>query len=64
VETNITIFKLTKPGLTPAAFAEQLEPHGVRMIPFGPDLIRAVTHLDVDRAGVHKALKAVEEVMA
>ena len=32
---------------------------GVRMVPFGPRTIRAVTHLDVDDAAIERAGAAV-----
>ncbi|MGH3840314.1 MAG: threonine aldolase family protein [Pseudonocardiaceae bacterium] len=56
VETNIVVFGLADaPG-----FCQRLEAeHGVRMGDLGPDMVRAVTHHDVDAAGVHKAVDAV-----
>jgi threonine aldolase len=55
-ETNIVVF-----GVAHAArFCERLEAeHGVRMGVLGPDLVRAVTHHDVDSAGVRQAVAAV-----
>jgi threonine aldolase len=56
VETNIVIF-----GVPDApAFCAALEREGVGMLPVGPDRVRAVTHLDVDDAGIGRALEAAE----
>jgi threonine aldolase len=56
VETNIVIF-----GVPDApAFCAAVERQGVGMLPIGPDRVRAVTHLDVDDAGIERALEAAE----
>jgi threonine aldolase len=56
VETNIVIL-----GVPDApAFCAALEHAGVGMLPVGPDRVRAVTHLDVDDAGIERALEAAE----
>jgi threonine aldolase len=56
VETNIVIF-----GVPDApAFCAALERADVGMLPVGPDRVRAVTHLDVDDAGIERALEAAE----
>ncbi|MGH3882568.1 MAG: threonine aldolase family protein [Pseudonocardiaceae bacterium] len=56
VETNIVVFRLPDaPGFCTRLEAE----HGVRMGALGPDLVRAVTHHDVNTADVHRALAAV-----
>jgi threonine aldolase len=41
-----------------AAFCAALETEGVLMGAMGPATVRAVAHLDVDRAGVETALRA------
>ena len=64
VESNIVIFRVTRPGLTPDELCAKLGERGVRMLPFGKDQVRAVTHLDVDRSGIDRALEASTEVMA
>jgi threonine aldolase len=61
VETNIVVFRLPDA----VRFCAMLEAeHGVRMGALGPDLVRAVTHLDVDAAGVRRALDAAAKVLA
>jgi threonine aldolase len=59
VETNIVIFDVAEPAALVATLAEA----GVEMSVFGPH-VRAVTHLDVDRAGVERALQAVADALA
>jgi threonine aldolase len=55
VETNIVFFEVDDAAGVHARLAEQ----GVRTSWFGASRIRAVTHLDVDRAGVERAVAAV-----
>jgi threonine aldolase len=60
VETNIVVF-----GFEDAAWlCAELERTGVRMGVIGPGLVRAVTHLDVDRAEIEAALSAARTVLA
>src|ERR671936_2947371 len=57
VESNIVIFEVDDaPGLC-ARLAEE----GVEMSPLDARRVRMVTHLDVDRAGVERALVAVRD---
>ena len=59
VDTNIVIFEAADPaGVVAALLAE-----GVEMQQMGPGRIRAVTHLDVDRAGIDRALVALRRVL-
>jgi threonine aldolase len=59
VETNIVFFETTSNA--PEA-VEHLLAHGIRMGALGPHTIRAVTHLDVDAAGIERALAVAREV--
>jgi threonine aldolase len=60
VETNIVVF-----GVPDAeAFCAALERAQVRMGPVAPGLVRAVTHLDVDRAGIEQAIAAARSALA
>ena len=63
VETNIVVFQVTKPGLTPQDLTGRLAEQGCLMLPFGPDRVRAVTHLDVDAAAVKTAIGLVREAI-
>jgi threonine aldolase len=60
VETNIVIFEVADAF----ALVGALWDRGVEVTPLGPTRIRAVTHLDVDRAGVERALAAVREALS
>jgi threonine aldolase len=63
IDTNIVIFAVD-PALGSAAhFASRLAAHGVKMIAFGPQLIRAVTHLDVTRRDIDRASEVLTEVV-
>ena len=62
-ETNIVIVTLEHPALEPAAVLGALEARGVRMVSFGPRRLRAITHLDVDDAGVARAVEGLREVV-
>jgi threonine aldolase len=55
VDTNIVLFDLTDPGTTSEAAARRLAERGLRIVPFGPRTLRAVTHLDVDDDGIERA---------
>jgi threonine aldolase len=61
VETNIVFFDVTGALDAPAA-VDRLLAHGVRVGALGPRTLRAVTHLDVDAAGLDRALAAARQV--
>ena len=58
VETNLVIFRL-RPDMPAEKFLAYLEQEGVRASSFGPQMIRFVTHLDVDDT----MLQRVESVL-
>jgi threonine aldolase len=62
VQTNILIFDITGTGMTTAQFAQRLAERNVLANGINPELMRFVTHLDVDRAGCEHAIRAIEEV--
>ncbi|MGZ6645242.1 MAG: threonine aldolase family protein [Solirubrobacteraceae bacterium] len=60
VETNIIVFGVADArGFTARMEAE----HGVRVGALAPGTVRAVTHLDVDDAGIDRALAAARAVL-
>ena len=63
VETNIVFFEIDKPELTPEMFCARLVRDGVRMGVMDGGRIRAVTHLDVDDAGIERALAAARNAL-
>ena len=60
VETNIVIFRLKGERSAPE-LVERLKARGILASAFGPDAIRLVTHLDVDRAACETAAEALRE---
>ena len=58
-ETNIVIFDVDPARGTAAAFCERLKAKGVWMLPFGPQRVRAVTHMDVSREMIDQACAAI-----
>jgi threonine aldolase len=62
VETNIVIFEVDP---VPAAeLAARLAESGVRLAAIAPRRLRAVTHLDVDAAGIDRAIAAIADALA
>lgn len=57
-ETNIVIARFEEGAPEPAAVLTELERRGVLMLPFGRGRIRAICHLDVDDAGIERAVEA------
>jgi len=63
VETNMVFFDVAQTGLTAQDVVDRLLAHGVRMGAVGRTLIRAVTHLDVSRTDVERAVAVAQEVL-
>jgi len=59
VESNVVIFTVPDPG----GLVDALSVAGVEVSRVGPQLIRMVTHLDVDRAGCERALAAAHAAL-
>ncbi|MBC8082443.1 MAG: aminotransferase class I/II-fold pyridoxal phosphate-dependent enzyme [Hymenobacter sp.] len=59
VETNLVIFRL-RPEIPAGQFLARLEEHGIKASAFGPQMIRFVTHLDVDDAMLERVEAALE----
>jgi threonine aldolase len=64
VRSNIVIFDCTETGKTAVDICDALHPHGVWAQDTAPHSVRVVTHCDVDRAGVERALTVLKEVVA
>lgn len=62
VLTNIVLFDVAGLGLTTAGWIAANLEHGVRYSGMGETVVRAVTHLDVDRAGIETALAAARNL--
>jgi len=63
VETNIVIFDIAKSRYTPLQAVEALKQHGLLVVSFGKNLLRAVTHLDVNRAQIDQAIRIFNKVL-
>ncbi|MGH3701948.1 MAG: threonine aldolase family protein [Pseudonocardiaceae bacterium] len=61
VETNIVVFRLAD---APRFCARLEAEHGVLMSTLEPDLVRAVTHHDVDVTGIRRATSAAAAVLS
>jgi len=57
IETNIVRFKLTK--LPAAEFAERALNKGLRILPAGPDGIRAIPYLNITRTQIEEAIQII-----
>jgi threonine aldolase len=55
IDTNIVIFEVNSQLGTAVDFAARLKDAGVLMLAVGPQIIRAVTHLDVSRPEIERA---------
>jgi threonine aldolase len=63
VETNIVFLDVSAAGIPAPEISERLAARGVRIGTMGPRSMRAVTHLDVDRAGVEEAGEVLRAVL-
>jgi threonine aldolase len=62
-ESNIVMVDLLRDGDTAEGVAPRLLQRGLRLAPWGPRRLRAVTHLDVSRADVERAAHIVLETV-
>ncbi len=62
VETNIVIFGVR--GLDAPTLAARAATAGVRIAPISATRLRAVTHLDVDAAGIDRAIAAIRAALS
>lgn len=63
VTTNIVIFSVAETGLTAAIICDELARQGVLCGPRDKFTIRMVTHYDVERAGIERALAALRALL-
>jgi threonine aldolase len=63
VHTNIVIFGCEKSGQTAIGICDALREHGIWALDTAPFSVRFVTHCDVDRAGVERALSALRTIL-
>jgi threonine aldolase len=63
VETNIVVVELAGTALDAAALAASCRAEGVLVSAFGPRRVRLVTHLDIDDAGVDRAVDVIRRAL-
>lgn len=63
-DTNMVFADLAQTGLTAAEFDRALASVGARVSIQGPTIIRAVTHLDIDRSGIDRVIEAAGRILA
>jgi threonine aldolase len=63
-QTNIVIFDVAGAGRGAEEVTAECERRGVLICPFGPTLLRAVTHLDIDRSDIDRAGRVFEEMFS
>jgi len=63
IDTNIVFLDITQSGMDADRVLAALAPRGIRLDRSAPYLLRAVTHLDVDRAGAEEAASAIAQVL-
>jgi threonine aldolase len=63
VRTNILVFDVRNTGMTSREIADGLARKGILAHAMPPNTMRMVTHCDVDREGILRAVHAMEEVV-
>ena len=62
VQSNLVVFDIAGTGKKVREAAEALKKRGVLVVPFGGFTLRAVTHLDVDKRDLERAVKMFQKV--
>jgi threonine aldolase len=63
VQTNIVIFSLEGSGIRSAEFISALRLRNILALPVDDIRVRMVTHLELDRAAIDRAIEAASEIM-
>ncbi|MGD9190219.1 MAG: low-specificity L-threonine aldolase [Desulfobacteraceae bacterium] len=64
IQTNIVYFSIDRPGLAAPDLAQRLNTAGVRVLPTGPQQLRAVTQYHICPPDIDAALTIFEKTMA
>lgn len=64
VQTNILIFDISGTGMKSDEFTRKLGERGIKAGGVNPELVRFVTHMDVDHAACARALEVVREIFS
>ncbi len=60
INTNMVIFSVNPAKGTAAEFVDLLHQKGIGALPFGPQLVRLVTHFDVSTAQIQRACEVLK----
>jgi threonine aldolase len=63
-DTNIVIFDIVADSVDAKTFATRLKQHDIAIGVEGPRRLRAVTHLNVDEAGIVRTLDAMRGILS
>jgi len=63
IKSNIVFFELTRQDLTAQQLVTQLEAEGVRMLPVGPQRVRAVTHYHITSEDIDYTLSTFLKIL-
>ncbi|MBO8137668.1 MAG: low-specificity L-threonine aldolase [Desulfotomaculum sp.] len=63
VQTNIVLAEITAMDMDAQTFVDEMQKHSVKVVPFGPRLVRFVTHKDVSRDDIEQAVNVAEIVI-
>jgi threonine aldolase len=63
IKSNIVFFDLIRNDMTAQQLVEQLDPEGVKMLPVGPQRLRAVTHYHITAENIDYTLKVFSKVL-
>jgi threonine aldolase len=63
VQTNIVIFSLKGSGMQSPDFITELRNRNILALPVDDIRVRMVTHLELDRAAIERAIEAASEIM-
>ena len=63
IHTNIIYFGVERENLASAEFTQQVDAAGVRMLPMGPQKVRAVTHYHITSEDIDQALSVISKIM-
>ena len=64
VDSNVVVFDVSATGHASAEISALLKPRGILLNPINDRCLRAVTHYDVNRAGMSQAIDAVAEALS
>jgi threonine aldolase len=63
IKTNIVYFQVTRDAMSAEELVKRLEAEGVRMLPTGPDRIRAVTHYQISADDIDFTLQVLFKIL-